>query len=146
MSTLYADRGFIDINGVEVLDVESVSVKVSDGTKHVPTMTRNRRFNGTVKGNREVSCNFAVAVQNTLGSPKIEMIDYQNNNVNLTFQHGADIYTLVNMDFVDVDQSASGVGTEGKKSFNTIFLDIIEQTGNSALFPTSLSSILASSG
>ena len=146
MSTLYADRGFIDINGVEVLDVESISVKVSDGTKHVPTMTRNRRFTGTVKGNREVSCNFSVAVQNSLGSPKIEMIDFQNNNVGLTFQQGADIYTLVNMDFVDMDQSAPGVGTEGKKTFNAIFLDIIEQTGNSALFPTSLSSILAASG
>ena len=146
MSTLYADRGFISINGVEVLDVESITVRVSDGTKHVPTMSRNRRFTGTVKGNREISCNFAVAVQNSLASPKIEQIDYQANNVALTFQQGADIYTLVNMDFVDVEQSAPGVGTEGKKTYNTIFLDMIQQTGNSALFPTKLSSILATAG
>lgn len=146
MSTLYADRGFLSLNGVPILDVESITVRVSDGTKHVPTMTRNRRFTGTVKGNREISCNFAIAVQNTLASPKIEMIDFQNNNVALTFEQGADIYTLVNMDFVDVEQSASGVGTEGKKTFNSIFLDMIQQVQNSALFPTSLSSILATSG
>lgn len=146
MSTLYADRGFISINGVEVLDVESITVRVSDGTKHVPTMSRNRRFTGTVKGNREISCNFAVAVQNNLASPKIEQIDYQANNVALTFQQGADIYTLINMDFVDVEQSAPGVGTEGKKTYNTIFLDMIQQVGNSALFPTKLSSILATAG
>lgn len=146
MSTLYSDRGFISINGVEVLDVESITVRVSDGTKHVATMTRNRRFSGTVKGNREISCNFAVAVQNTLATPKIEQIDFQTNNVALTFQQGADIYTLVNMDFVDAEQSAPGVGSEGKKTFNAIFLDMIQQVGNSSLFPTSLSSILATSG
>lgn len=146
MSQLYSDRGFLSINGVSVLDVESITVRMSDGTKHVPTMTRNRRFSGTVKGNREISCNFAIAVQNLLATPKIEQIDYQNNNVALTFEQGADIYTLVNMDFVDVEQSASGVGSEGKKTFNCIFLDMIQQVGNSALFPTSLSSILATSG
>lgn len=141
MSTLYADRGFISVNGVEVLDVESITVRQSDGTKHVPTMTRNRRFTGTVKGNREISANFAVAVQNALGTPKLESIDYQSNNVALTFEHGADRYSLVNMDFVDAEQSASGIGTEGKKTFNAIFLDIVDQVGNSSLFPTSLSSI-----
>lgn len=140
MSTLYADRGFISINSLPVLDVESISMKMNDGTKHVPTMTRNRRFTGTVKGNREITANFSIAVQNALGTPKIENIDYQTNNVSLTFEHGADRYTLLNMDFIDVDQSASGVGSEGKKAFNTLFLDFIDQTGNSSLFPTNLSS------
>src|SRR4051794_37722165 len=108
MSVLYADRGFLSLNGLPVLDVESISMKMSDGTKHVPTMTRNRRFTGTVKGNREISCNFAIAVQNTLGTPKIENLDYQANNIALTFEHGADRYTLLNMDHVDMDQGASG--------------------------------------
>lgn len=139
MSTLYADRGFVSVNGVEVLDVESITCRVSDGTKHVPTMSRNRRFTGTVKGNREISVNFSVAVQNKLGSPKLESLDYENNNVALTFEHGADRYSLVNLDFVDFEQSASGVGSEGKKSFNMLALDIIDQVGNSALFPTSIS-------
>lgn len=137
--TLFADRGFISVNGVEVLDVESIAVRVSDGTKFVPTMTRDRRYKGTVKGNRDISINLSVAVQNALGTPKLESIDYINNDVAVTFEHGADRYTLVGVDFVDADQSAGGVGTEGKKGFNLIARDIIDQVGNSALFPTSLS-------
>jgi len=137
MATLYADRGFISINGVEVLDVENISVKRSDGTKYVPTMTRNRRHKGTVKGNRDINVSFAVAVQNKLGTPKIEDIDFENNNVAMTFEHGADRYTLTGLDHVDDEQAASGVGTEGKKSFNMLATDIIDQVGNSALFQLS---------
>jgi hypothetical protein len=136
---LYADRGFISVNGVEVLDVESITVKVSDNTKYVPTMTRNRRYKGVVKGNRDINISLAVAVQNALGSPKLESIDYANNSVALTFEHGADRYTITNVDFVDDEQTAGGVGSEGKKSFNMLGQDIIDQVGNSALFQTSLS-------
>lgn len=139
MGVLYADRGFISVNGVEVLDVESISVKVSDGTKFVPTMTRNRRYKGVVQGNRDVSVNLSVAVQNSLGSPKLENIDYINNDVALTFEHGADRYTVPNLNLADMEQSAGGVGSEGKKNFNLIGTDLIDQVGNSALFPTSLS-------
>lgn len=139
MGVLFADRGFISINGVEVLDVESISVKVSDGTKFVPTMTRNRRYKGVVQGNRDVSVNLSVAVQNSLGSPKLENIDYINNDVALTFEHGADRYTVPNLNLADMEQAAGGVGSEGKKNFNLIGTDLIDQVGNSALFPTSLS-------
>jgi hypothetical protein len=141
MGVLYADRGFISINGVEALDVESIELRQSDGTKAVPTMTRNRRAKGFVKGNREISVNFAVAVQTKLGSPKIESIDFDSNDVALTFEHGADRYTVVGLNFVDSSQAASGVGSEGKKSFNMVGTDVIDQVGNSSLFPTSLSSI-----
>jgi hypothetical protein len=138
MGTLFADRGFLSVNGVEVLDVESITMRVSDGTKMVPTMTRNRRHKGTVKGNRDINVNFAIAVQNRLGSPKLEAIDYEQNDVAMTFEHGGDRYTLVGMDFVDTEQGASGVGAEGKKSFNAVFTDIIDQVGNSALFALAL--------
>lgn len=141
MATLYADRGFISINGVEVLDVENISLKSSDGTKAVPTMSRNRRNVGNVKGNRDITLSFAVAVQNTLGSPKLEAIDYNTNDVALTIQYGADRYTVVSLDYVDHSQDASGVGSEVKKSFNMRGNDFIDQVGNSSLFPTSLSSI-----
>lgn len=138
MGTLYADRGFVSLNGVEVLDVESITVRKSQGTKYVPTMTRNRRHKGTVKGNMDISCNFAIAVQNKLGTPKLEFIDYEKNDVALTFEHGADRYTLVGASIVDDEQSASGVGSEGKKTFNFLFTDIIDQVGNSALFTLGL--------
>jgi len=141
MGTIFADRGFISVNGVEVLDVENISAKLTDGTKPVPTMTRNRRTKGFVKGNREFTLNFSVAVQNKLGSPKIEEIDFENNDVQLTFEQGSDRYTYVNLDHADTEQSASGVGAEGKKVWNMVATDRIDQVGNSALFPTSLSNI-----
>lgn len=126
------------MNGVELQDVESITVKQSDGTKYVPTMTRNRRHKGTVKGNREINVSLSVAVQLQLGTPKLEDLDYTNNNVSLTFEHGGDRYTLTGLDIVDTDQGASGVGSEGKKSYNLLATDIIDQVGNSALFPTSV--------
>lgn len=141
MSTLYIDRGFVSVNGVEVLDVQDITLKVSDGTKYVPTMSRNRRNKGTVKGNRDINFHVGTAVQSGLGSPKMENLDYQNNDVALTFEHGGDRYTLTGIDFVDMDQSASGVGSEGKKGWNFLAMDIIDQVGNSSLFSTSLSNI-----
>ena len=141
MGVLFIDRGFISLNGVEMLDVESITVRQSDGTKYAPTMTRNRRYKGTTKGNRDINVSFAVAVQATLGTPKLESLDYNTQDVALTFEHGGDRYTLKGLDFVDTEQSAPGVGAEGKKSFNMLATDIIDQVGNSALFPTSLKNL-----
>lgn len=138
MSTLYIDRGFVSINGVEMFDVVGITLKISDGTKYVPTMTRNRRHKGTVKGNRDVNFHVESAVQSTLGTPKLEAIDYQAKDVAITFEHGGDRYTLVGVDMVDMDQGASGVGSEGKKGWNFLAIDIIDQVGNSSLFSSSL--------
>jgi hypothetical protein len=143
MGVLYIDRGFISVNGVDVVDVENITMRQSDGTKPVSTMTRNRRNKGFVKGNREVTCSFGIAVQATLGTPKLESIDFDNNDVALTFEHGGDRYSVVGLNHVDTEQSASGVGSEGKKNFNLVGTDVIDQVGNSALFSTSLSSIIS---
>lgn len=142
MGNLYIDRGHVSINGVEVLDVENITVRQSDGTKYVPTMTRNRRYKGTVKGNRDINVSFGLAVQATLGTPKLESIDYNTQDVALTFEHGGDRYTITGLDFVDTEQSAPSVGTEGKKTFNFLGADIIDQAGNSSLFSTSLSNVV----
>lgn len=142
MSVLYIDRGFVSINGVEVLDVENITLRRSDGTKYAPTMTRNRRYKGTTKGNRDINVSFAVAVQSTLGTPKLESIDYNSQSVALTFEHGADRYTLKDLDFVDAEQAAPGVGAEGKKTFNFLAMDDTDQVGNSDLFPTALKNLL----
>jgi hypothetical protein len=142
MSTLFIDRGFISVNGVEVLDVQDITLKVADGTKYVPTMTRNRRHKGTVQGNRDINCHVGVAVQSGLGTPKLENIDYISQSVALSFEHGGDRYSLTGLNFVDMDQSAPAVGSEGKKGWNFLALDIIDQVGNSALFNSALGLIL----
>jgi len=138
---LYIDRAFISVNGVEILDIKNITLRVADGTKVVPTMTRNRRNKGTVKGNREINAHVGIAVQSGLGTPKLENIDYINSDVALTFEHGGDRYTLTGLDFVDADQNAPSVGTEGEKGWNFVAMDIIDQVGNSSLFSTSLPSI-----
>lgn len=138
MGVLYIDRGFISINGVEVLDVQDITLRRSDNTKYAPTMTRNRRYKGTVKGNRDINIHVGSAVQASLATAKLEDIDYQSQDVALTFEHGGDRYTLSGLDHVDTEQTASGVGTEGKKGWNFLATDDLDQIGNSALFPTSL--------
>jgi hypothetical protein len=135
MSTVYADRGFISINGVEALDVQSITMRQTEGARYVPVMSRNKRHRGTVSGNRDITVNFAIAVQKRLGTPKIEFIDYENNDVALTFEHGSDRYTVVGLAWVDSEQSAGGVGTEGRKTWTLIGTDVIDQVGNSVLFP-----------
>jgi hypothetical protein len=141
MGVLYIDRGFISVNGVPVLDVQDITVRVSDGTKYAPTMTRDRRYKGTVKGNRDVNIHVGTAVQADQATAKLEAVDYQSNSVALTFEHGKDRYSCPGLDIVDMEQSASGVGAEGKKGWNFLAIDLVDQVGNSALFPTSLSSI-----
>jgi hypothetical protein len=137
MATLYADRAFLTVNGVEFQDVESATLKMNDSTKPVPSMTRNRRNKGFVKSNREWTGNIVVAVQNKLASPKLEDIDFENNSVALTYEVGADRYTTVDLDLVDMDVTASGVGSEVKKTFNLVATDVIDQVGNSSLFSLS---------
>lgn len=138
MSTLFIDRGFVSMNGTELFDVQDITLKISDGTKYAPTMTRNRRNKGYVKGNRDISFHVGIAVQSQLGTPKLEALDYETNDIALTFEHGGDRYTLVGVNHVDADQGASGVGSEGKKGWNFLAIDIIDQVGNSSLFSTSL--------
>lgn len=138
MGVLYMDRMFLTMNGVEILDIESADLKRSYGTKYVPTFSRNRRHKGTVKGNLDINVSLTTAVQSQLATAKLEDIDYNSQSVAMTAEHGGDRYTLTDMDFVDVDQNASGVGTEGKKAFNMLALDYVDQVGNSVLFQSSL--------
>lgn len=139
MSVLYADRGRMFVNGVELIDVMSMTVNVNDGARLTPTMTSDRRSKGWVRGNREVTFTCEVAVQEKLASAKIEYIDYDNQDVSVQFQQGADKYLLKGVCFTTVSQAASGVGTEGRKTYNFIALDIVDLVGNSALFDSALS-------
>ena len=134
MSQLYIDRGFLNFNGVELQDIVNITVSRNAGSKVVPTMTRNRRNKGFTMGNLEIKLAFGLAVQNKLATPKLEDIDYEANNISVTFEHGGDRYTVTGLFYVDDNQAASGVGSEGKKDFNFLALDIIDQVGNSALF------------
>lgn len=134
MATKYADRGFIAVNGVPVIDVQSISVKQNFNAKQVKSMTPDGFDRGYVEGNVDTDVNFVVAVENLLASPKLESIDFQANNVSLSAVFGADQYTVQGLFRKDVDQSAPGVGEEVKKTFNFGALKVVDAVGNSVLF------------
>jgi len=138
MGVLYSDRGRMYVNGVELVDVQSVTVNLNDATKVVPTMTVDRRNKGWTRGNREITFTCEIAVQDALSSAKLENIDYDSQDVSMLFQQGADKYLLKSICVNTMSQSASGVGTEGKKQFSFFALDMVDMVGNSALFNTSL--------
>jgi hypothetical protein len=138
MSTKYADRAFVAINGTPIIDVQSASVKQNFNARQVKSMTPDGFDRGFVKGNVDVDVNMVLAVENLLSSPKLEEIDYEANNVSLNFVCGADQYTVQNLFNKDVDQTASGVGEEVKKTFNFGALKVVDAVGNSVLFNLAL--------
>lgn len=138
MATLYADRGFISVNGVPVLDVQSISVKTNENARAVPSMTPDRANRGFVRGNRDIDVSLQTAVRNEEASAKLENIPYDQADVQLSAQFGADFYVLTGLFLKDTDESAGGIGDEVKKSFNLGALQITDAVGNSLLFPTTL--------
>lgn len=138
MATKFADRGFISINGAPIADVKNIEVRRNPTARAVPTMTRNGRNKGYVQGNLEIQVNFAIAIENLLARPKIEAIDYENNDVALTFEVGADQFVCVGLFPGDYADRTPGVGQEAETTFTLGALDVVDSFGNSALFQLGL--------
>lgn len=134
MSTVYADRGFISINGNALEDIKSATVRQNHNSKAVPTMTRRKFNKGFVRGNTEIDVSFSLATQNQKARPKLEAIDYEANDVQLTFEVGADLYILTGLFPKDNEDSAPGTGSEVTASFNFGALEFTDAVGNSVLF------------
>ena len=116
----------------------SASLKQNLNAKEVPSMTPDGFNRGFVQGNRTIDITLQIAVQNQLARPKLESIDYENNDVQLTFICGADQYIATGLFMKDVDDNAGGVGDEVKTSFNLSALRVQDAAGNSSLFNLSL--------
>lgn len=138
MATKYADRAFISINGTRLSDIQSASLKQNQSAKEVPSMTPDGRNRGFVQGNKIIDITLALAVQNKLSRPKLEAIDYEANDVQLTFICGAELFTATGLFNKDVEDNAGGVGEEVKSTFNFGALDLKDAVGNSVLFNLSL--------
>lgn len=136
---LYADRGFISINGARLVDVQSAMVRVNNNAKPVPSMTPDRFNRGFVLGNTDIEMDFSIAVENSLATPKLESIDYSANDLQATFVVGADQYVLTGLFNRETDLNASGVGEVVKKEFKFGALKYTDAIGNSSLFNLSLS-------
>lgn len=132
--TKYADRAFISVNGTRLVDIQSGSLKQNKNAKAVPSMTPNGRNRGFVQGNLDIDINVVIAVQNQLARPKLEAIDYETNDVQITWICGAEIFTCTSVFNKDVEDNAGGVGEEVKATFNFGALDVKDAVGNSVLF------------
>lgn len=138
MSTVYADRAFITVNGAKVFDLQSASLKQNLNAKAVPNMTEDGHNTGFVQGNKDIDIMLQIAVQNTLARPKLETIPFKTSSVQLTFVVGGDQYVATGLFLKDVEDNAGGIGDEVKATFNLGALKVTDAVGNSVLFNLSL--------
>lgn len=134
MAIRYADRAFISINGARIADVQSATLRQNHNRRPVPSMTTDGFNRGFVQGNRDLDVTLTIAVQNQLSRPKLESIDYEANDVQLTFVVGSDQYIATGLFLKDNDDAAGGVGDEVKTTFNFSALRLQDAVGNSSLF------------
>lgn len=138
MATKYADRAFISVNGTRLQDVQSGSMKQNFNARAVPTMTRNRFNKGFVQGNTDIDINVVLAVQNQLSRPKLDFVDWEQNDGQMTWVAGAEIFICTGLFKKDSEDAAGGVGDEVKATQNFGALTIEDGVGNSVLFALSL--------
>lgn len=134
MAIRYADRAFISLNGARIIDVQSAQLKQNHNRKAVPSMTTDGFNRGFVQGNRDIDITLSIAVQNQLSRPKFESIDYENNDVQITFIVGAEQFIATGVFLKDNDDNSGGVGDEVKTTFNFSALRLQDAVGNSVLF------------
>lgn len=134
MAIRYADRAFVSLNGARLVDVQSAQLKQNHNRKVVPSMTTDGFNRGFVQGNRDIDITLTIAVQNQLSRPKFESIDYENNDVQITFIVGAEQFIATGVFLKDNDDNSAGVGDEVKTTFNFSALRLQDAVGNSVLF------------
>lgn len=138
MAIKYADRAFISINGARLADIQSASLRQNKNAREVPSMTPDGFNRGFVQGNTVIDITASIALQNLLSRPKLEAIDYENNDVQLTFQCGSELFIATGLFLKDADDNAGGVGDEVKTTFNFGALRLQDAVGNSSLFELDL--------
>lgn len=122
------------MNGSSIADVQSASLKQNLNAKVVPSMTPDGFNRGFVQGNRDIDITCAIAVQNKLSRPKLEAIDYEANDVQMTFRCGTELFVATSLFNKDVEDNAGGVGEEVKSTFNFGAVKLVDSVGNGVLF------------
>lgn len=130
MTMRYADRAFLSLGSTPILDLQTMSLKINKNSKAVDSMTRDGRNRGHVRGNLSVDIAATVAIEQQLARPKIDFIDYEANDLQLTIEIGADVFVVTGLFDKDSSTDAAGVGTEAKTSFNWGALNVTDAIGN----------------
>ncbi len=132
MAAVYADRAFLSVNGVKIADIQAASLRQNFNSKPVDTMTPDKFNRGFVQGNTHIQIGFTLATQKTLARPKVDQIDYEANDVSITFEVGADVWIATGMFKNDASDDASGVGAEAKFQMNMGATALTDAVGNAA--------------
>jgi hypothetical protein len=138
MALKYCDRAFISINGAKIADVQSATLRQNKNARIVPTMTNDGFNRGYVQGNVDIDVTLQIAVRNLEPRPKLESINYETNDVQLTFVVGADQFIATGLFLKDNDDNAGGIGDEVKTTFNFGAVKLTDAIGNSSLFDLDL--------
>jgi hypothetical protein len=134
MATKYADRAFLSVNGQKLVDVQSATLRQNKNARVVPSMTDDGFNRGFVQGNTDIDITATIAVRTKQSRAKLEAIDYESSDVQLTFVCGAEQFIATGLFCKDVEDSAGGVGDEVKATFNFGATRLQDAVGNSALF------------
>lgn len=132
MSTVYADRAFLSVNGVAVIDLQSSSLRQNFNARPVDTMTPDKFNRGFVQGNTHIDIGMNLAVQKDLARPKIDQIDFEANDISVTYVVGADQFVALGCFKKDASDDTSGVGTESKFAINIGATKLVDAIGNAA--------------
>lgn len=134
MATKYADRAFISVNGTRISDVQSATLRQNKNARIVPSMTDDGFNRGFVQGNVDIDITVGIAVRNALARPKLEAIDYEASDVQLTFVCGNEQFIATGLFLKDVEDAAGGIGDEVKTTYNLGAVKLQDSVGNSSLF------------
>lgn len=132
MTARYADRAFLSVNGVALVDIQSASLRQNHNARAVPTMTPDSFNRGFVEGNTDIDINVTIAVDKNLARPKLDQIDYKANDVAITFVFGADQFIATGVHKKTTGDDAPGVGTEVKTTFELGAIRLVDAIGNAA--------------
>jgi hypothetical protein len=126
-TTLFADRGFIQINSGEVLYLKSANMKRNNSLQRVDTMSRDYTSAGYRYGNKsiQVALTFEIAADQAQFDTAIAD---KNADINVTFSVGAERYLLTGVKESDMSLDSS-VG-DASKAFNYEALNIVNENGD----------------
>ncbi len=132
MAVVYADRAFLAVNGVNVVDLQSSSLRQNFNSRPVDTMTPDKFNRGFVQGNTHIDIGMNLAVQKSLARAKIDQIDFEANDIAIHYFVGADEFIATGCFKKDASDDSSGVGSESKFSINLGATKLTDAVGNAA--------------
>lgn len=130
MATVYADRAFLSVNGVALIDLQSSSLRQNFNSRPVDTMTPDNFNRGFVQGNTHIDIGFNVAVEQGLARAKVDQIDFKANDISITYEVGVDQFVALGCFKKDASDDSSGVGAESKFSMNIGATKLVDAVGN----------------